>query len=203
MNPHHSLLFQTARVITRIILPTRFQVSLQGLEHLPETGPAVLIPKHQQWWDVPLLAAYLPRPLLFLAKKELFETPVSRFFISRFGGIAVDRGNPLKSLNTFRSLHPLLQHKAFLVLFPEGTYYWETMGPGKWRLVQMLLRLQQKQDLPPISFIPIGIRYSSPARGTNKQVEISLGPSLSESDPFQAESFTQALLCQVKMLSRL
>jgi 1-acyl-sn-glycerol-3-phosphate acyltransferase len=202
MNPHRSPLFLVGWIIARSILAVRFRVRLYGLEHLPKTGPAVLIPKHQQWWDVPLLAAYLPRPLLFLAKKELFDTAFSRFFISRFGGIAVDRGNPLKSLNTFRALHPLLQQKAFLVLFAEGTYFRDTMGTGKSRLIQMLLRLQKKQALPPIAFLPIGIHYTT-ENGRRDRVEIALGPALFEDNPSQAESFTQDLLHQVKTLSRL
>jgi 1-acyl-sn-glycerol-3-phosphate acyltransferase len=202
MTSQRSPIYLAGRTVARIILPARFQVRLQGLEHLPKTGPAILIPKHQQWWDVPLLGTYLPRPLLFLAKQELFDSLFSRFFIIRFGGIALDRSHPLKSLNTFRSLLPLLQQNAFLVLLPEGTYFRETMGSGKWRLIQLILRLQHKQSLPPIAFIPIGIRYSSANRGKRSIVEISLGPAQFEDNPNQAESFTQALLAQVKTLSR-
>jgi 1-acyl-sn-glycerol-3-phosphate acyltransferase len=203
MTSHHSSVFLAARITARIILPVRFQVRIQGLDNLPEKGPAILIPKHQQWWDVPLLGAFIPRPLHFLAKQELFANFFSRFFISRLGGIAIDRRHPLRSLNTFRSLHPLLQGNAFLVLFPEGTYYRETMGPGKWRLIQMIVRIQQKQGLPPIPFLPIGIRYFSKNEGKKTTVEISLGPAQIEINPCRAESFTQELLFQIKALSRL
>jgi 1-acyl-sn-glycerol-3-phosphate acyltransferase len=202
MTSHRSSIFLAARITARIILPVRFQVRIHGLEHLPEKGPALLIPKHQQWWDVPLLGSYIPRPLYFLAKQELFANFLSRFLISRLGGIAIDRRHPLRSLNTFRSLHPLLRGNAFLVLFPEGTYYQETMGPGKWRLIQMILRLQQKQALPPIPFLPIGIHYSSENAGKKINVEISLGPAQNEINPCRAEPFTQELLFQVKTLSR-
>jgi 1-acyl-sn-glycerol-3-phosphate acyltransferase len=203
MTSHRSSLFLAARITARIILPVRFQVRIQGLDNLPEKGPAFLIPKHQQWWDVPLLGSYIPRPLHFLAKQELFANNFSRFFISRLGGIAIDRRHPLRSLNTFRSLLPLLQGNAFLVLFPEGTYYQKTMGPGKWRLIQMILRLQQKQALPPIPFLPVGIRYSSENESKKITVEISLGPPQTEIDPCRAEFFTQELLFQIKILSRL
>ncbi|MBA4392637.1 MAG: hypothetical protein C0407_03695 [Desulfobacca sp.] len=203
MISNRSSLFLGTWIVARIILPVRFQVRIQGLNNLPEKGPAFLIPKHQQWWDVPLLGSYIPRPLYFLAKQELFTNYISRFFISQLGGIAIDRRHPLRSLNTFRSLLPLLLENAFLVLFPEGTYYRESMGPGKWRLIQMILRLQQKQALPPIPFVPIGIRYSSETGSKRIIVEISLGPSRFESNPCQAETFTQDLLSRVKALSRL
>jgi 1-acyl-sn-glycerol-3-phosphate acyltransferase len=203
MTASRSPIFWATWAAARIILPARFQVKIQGLHHLPSQGPAILIPKHQQWWDVPLLGTFIPRPLYFLAKQELFASAPSRFYISRIGGIAIDRGNPIKSLNTFRALLPLLARKSFLVLFPEGTYYPGIVGPGKWRLVQMILRLQQKQALAPISFIPIGIRYSSRTSGSARTVEISVGPALCETNPFQAEEFTKELLSQVKLLSRL
>jgi 1-acyl-sn-glycerol-3-phosphate acyltransferase len=203
MTRFRSPIFWATWAAARIILPARFRVKTQGLHHLPSQGPAVLIPKHQQWWDVPLLGTFIPRPLSFLAKKELFASAPLRFYISRIGGIAIDRGNPIKSLNTFRSLLPLLERKSFLVLFPEGTYYPGIVGPGKWRLIQMILRLQQKQALAPISFIPIGISYDSIASKGSRVVEISVGPALSETNPYQAEDFTKELLSQVKRLSRL
>lgn len=203
MNPHRSPLFLITRALTRIILPIGFQVQVQGLHHLPEKGPLLLIPKHQQWWDVPLLANFMPRPLYFLAKQELFSNFISNYYIRCLGGIAIDRKNPLKSLNTFRSLLPLLAGQCFLVLFPEGTYYRQTMGPGKWRLIRLILSLQEKKNIQPIPFVPVGIRYTTLSRGNRIAVEISLGQAMTETKPLQAETFTRELLFQVKTLSRL
>ena len=85
------LVFNLTRAISSLILASRFEVQIQGLANLPEKGPAFLIPKHQQWWDVPLLGQVVPRPLYFLAKQELFRSSLGRYFISRLGGIPVDR----------------------------------------------------------------------------------------------------------------
>ncbi|HMK64198.1 MAG TPA: lysophospholipid acyltransferase family protein [Thermodesulfobacteriota bacterium] len=189
--------------MAQIIFSFRFRVKVEGLHHLPAEGTALLIPKHQQWWDVPLLGTFIPRSLHFLAKKELFDHPLSRFYMRRMGGIAIDRGNPLKSLPTFRSLFPLLEKQAFLVLFPEGTYFPGTLGPGKWRLIQMILRLQEKRGLTPIPFIPVGIRYGSHPSGRSKTVEIIIGPGLSEANSQRAEDFTNELLTRVGVLSGL
>jgi 1-acyl-sn-glycerol-3-phosphate acyltransferase len=203
MTPHRSPLYLATRSAARTILPVGFEVQTQGLDHLPATGPAVLIPKHQRWWDVPLLGAFIPRPLYFLAKQELFANSFSRFYMHCLGGISIDRRNPLKSLKTFRSLPPLLKGKSFLVLFPEGTYFQGTMGPGKWRLIQMILNLQHKQNLEPIPFVPLGIVYSSKTESRKRGVEITIGPALVEPNPLRAEAFTSELLGQVKILSRL
>jgi 1-acyl-sn-glycerol-3-phosphate acyltransferase len=203
MTTRRSPFFWATWVMAQIIFSFRFRVKVEGLHYLPANGPALLIPKHQQWWDVPLLGTFIPKPLHFLAKKELFDHPLSRFYISRMGGIAIDRENPLKSLPTFRSLLPLLEKQAFLVLFPEGTYFPGTLGPGKWRLIQMILRLQEKRNLTPIPFIPVGIRYGSHPWGRSKTVEITLGPGLNAANSQSAEDFTNELLTQVGMLSGL
>jgi len=197
------LVFRLTRVVSSLVLPSRFEVLIQGLDHLPEKGPALLIPKHQRWWDVPLIGHYVPRPLYFLAKEELFRSPLPRYFISRLGGVPVDRRAPLKSLKTFRSLVPLIREEAFLVLFPEGTYFPGTMGPGHWRLIRMLLGFQGKQDLPPLSFLPMGIRYQSPVGKGKIRVELRIGPPCRERDPGRAESFTEDLMEQVRNLSQL
>jgi 1-acyl-sn-glycerol-3-phosphate acyltransferase len=203
MTPHRSPIYLATRSAARGILPVGFQVQIQGLHHLPETGPAVLLPKHQRWWDVPLLGAFIPRPLYFLAKQELFANSFSRFYVRCLGGISIDRKNPVRSLKTFRSLSPLLKGKSFLVLFPEGTYFQGTMGPGKWRLIQMILNLQHKQTLPSIPFVPVGIVYSSKTKSRKREVEITIGPGLIETNPLRAEAFTRELLYRVKTLSRL
>jgi 1-acyl-sn-glycerol-3-phosphate acyltransferase len=197
------LVFNLTRLVSGLVLPIRFEVQIRGLDRLPEKGPVLLIPKHQQWWDVPLLGHYVPRPLYFLAKQELFRSPAARYFISRLGGIPVDRQAPLKSLATFRSLVPLIRQEAFLVLFPEGTYFPGAMGPGKWRLIRLILSFQHKQIWPPLSFLPVGIRYQrTDARGKIR-VELRIGEPRQEKDPTQAQAFTEGLLEEVKTLSQL
>jgi len=198
-----NLIFNLTRAVSRCYLPFKFQVQVEGLPNLPEKGPAFLIPKHQQWWDVPLLGHVVPRPLYFLAKQELFRSSLGRYFISRLGGIPVDRESPIKSLATFRALVSLLRQEAFLVLFAEGTYYPGAMGPGKWRLVQMILRLQNKQVLRSVPFLPVGIGYERLSGGSRTRVTLRLGEPLQEPDPCRAEDFTSHLLSRIKELSGL
>ncbi len=198
-----NLIFNLTRVVSRCCLPFRFQIRVEGLANLPEKGPAFLIPKHQQWWDVPLLGYVVPRPLYFLAKQELFRSALGRYFISRMGGIPVDRESPIKSLATFRELALLLRQEAFLVLFPEGTYYPGVMGPGKWRLVQMILRLQNKQALRSVLFLPVGLSYERLSGSGKTRFTLRIGEPLQEPDPCRAEDFTAHLLSRIKELSGL
>jgi 1-acyl-sn-glycerol-3-phosphate acyltransferase len=138
-----------------------------------------------------------------LAKQELFRSSLGRYFISRMGGIPVDRDSPIKSLATFRELALLLRQEAFLVLFPEGTYYPGVMGPGKWRLVQMILRLQNKQALRSVLFLPVGLSYEGLSGSGKTRFTLRIGEPLQEPDPCRAEDFTAHLLSRIKELSGL
>jgi 1-acyl-sn-glycerol-3-phosphate acyltransferase len=196
-------IFRLTRTVSRFILPLKFDIRTQGRSNLPEKGPAFLIPKHQQWWDVPLLGHVIPRPLYFLAKQELFRSSLGRYFISRLGGIPVDRESPIKSLATFRVLVSMLKQETFLVLFPEGTYYPGAMGPGKWRLVQLILRLQHKQAFRSVPFLPVGIAYDRSPGSRRTRVTLRIGEPLQEPDPCRAEDFTSHLLSRIRDLSGL
>jgi 1-acyl-sn-glycerol-3-phosphate acyltransferase len=104
--------------------------------------------------------------------------PLQREFLRALGGVPVDRQNPRATLSSFRQLLPLLQQKAYIVLFPEGTYVRGGVGPGKHRLVQMILKLQGKNGLGQISFVPLGIRYEPRPHSSTWGVTVRVGPPL-------------------------
>src|SRR5262245_46655657 len=56
----------------RIICGLRYQI--KGIENLPD-APVILLSKHQSAWETIFLFAYLPRPLVFVFKKELLYIP--------------------------------------------------------------------------------------------------------------------------------
>ena len=97
-----------------------------------------------------------------------------------------------------------MKEKEFVVVFPEGTYYPHSMGRGKHRFIERILRFQGKmswqgeQDIP---FIPIGIRYREKKFRTEVQVKIG-PPIFSNGDP-DAEEFTEQILEEIAKLSEL
>ncbi|RPH86000.1 MAG: hypothetical protein EHM75_08845 [Desulfobacteraceae bacterium] len=60
-----NLIFNLTQTVSRFILPMKFDIRTEGWSNLPEKGPAFLIPKHQQWWDVPLLGHVVPPSPVF------------------------------------------------------------------------------------------------------------------------------------------
>jgi 1-acyl-sn-glycerol-3-phosphate acyltransferase len=183
-------------------------LSVQGLEHLPAQGPAIICPKHQRWEDIPLIGMALPPPLHYIAKVELFRQPVVRDILGAWGGVPVDRQRPRATLSSFKKLLPLLAQGAYIVLFPEGTYVSGRVGPGKHRLIQLFLKLQGQNGLGLLPFVPVGLSYRPRGReggggGRGWDVEVNVGPPLSAPHPRQAPELTAALMARIGRLSAL
>jgi 1-acyl-sn-glycerol-3-phosphate acyltransferase len=176
-----------------------FTLRVEGLEYLPARGPAIICSKHQRWEDIPLIGMALPPPLHYIAKVELFQQPFVRELLGAWGGVPVDRQNPRATLSSFRRLLPLLADQAFIVLFPEGTYFVDRVGPGKHRLIQMLLKLQGQNGLGLLPFVPVGVAYVP--RGRGYTVHVRLSPPLTAPGPRQALELTKTLMVRIARLS--
>ncbi len=191
--------YRFGRWLTRQTLGRAFKVRVQGLEYLPCRGPAIICPKHQRWEDIPVVGVALPPLLHYIAKVELFRHPVIREVLSAWGGVPVDRRRPRATLSSFKRLLPLLKDRAFIVLFPEGTYFPGRVGPGKHRLIQLLLKLQGQDGLAPLPFVPVGVSYRP--RGWVWEVEVKVGPPLTVSGPREALALTTRLMQEISRLS--
>jgi 1-acyl-sn-glycerol-3-phosphate acyltransferase len=191
--------YRLGRWLTRQTLGRFFTLQVEGLEYLPARGPAIICPKHQRWEDIPVIGMALPPPLHYIAKVELFQRPVQREVLGAWGGVPVDRNNPRATLSSFKRLLPLLLAGEFIVLFPEGTYFVNCIGPGKHRLIQLLLKLQHQDGLGFLPFVPAGVAYEP--RGWGYTVRVKLGLPLLASSPRQAPALTDALMERIAHLS--
>jgi 1-acyl-sn-glycerol-3-phosphate acyltransferase len=176
-----------------------YRLEVSGMNHWPSQGPVILCPKHQRWEDIPVVGMAFPRPLHYIAKVELFQQTWSRKILEALGGIPVDRQRPQATLSTFRSLQQILCGRGQIVLFPEGTYFKGKTGPGKYRLIQMLLRLQKRLGWATLPFLPLGISYQPASPGY--RVQVRLGPPLSAPGVQQAQELTDNLMAEIDRLS--
>lgn len=191
--------YRLGRWLCQQTLGRYFCLEVRGLENLPARGPAIICPKHQRWQDIPLIGMALPPPLHYIAKAELFRRPVVRELLMAWGGVPLDRDRPRATLSSFKRLPPLLEDGAYVVLFPEGTYFRGVVGPGKHRLIQLLLKLQNRDGLGLLDFVPVGLAYRPRPWGC--RVQVSLGPALRSARPSQAPALTAALMEQIARLS--
>ena len=96
-----------------------FRVQIRGAENLPLTGPVILAANHCSNWDPPFLAAYLKRPVGYMAKQELFEVPVLGWVITQCHSFPVKRGAADRS--AIKAAVQALREENCIGLFPEGT----------------------------------------------------------------------------------
>ncbi|HEY8544966.1 MAG TPA: HAD-IB family hydrolase, partial [Acidimicrobiales bacterium] len=98
------------------------RLQVEGMEHIPESGPAILVANHRSYFDplaLGLAFARRGRPVRFLGKKEVFDAPVVGPIARALGGIRVDRGSG--------SDEPLAEAAAALAagelvaILPQGT----------------------------------------------------------------------------------
>ena len=111
--------YYVGKLVVRILLfiLTRWQVS--GKENIPNQGPLLVVANHLGLVDPPLLVVSLGRRVIFMAKKELFQSRVVGYFVRGFGAFPVHRGQLDKE--ALRQVHRLLADGQALVMFPEGT----------------------------------------------------------------------------------
>ena len=127
------------------------RLRVQGREHIPPHGPAVITANQLSMLD-PFLVGYTlgsPHPIAFMAKQELFRVPVVGFALIQWSAFPVDRAR--KDTGALRTALTVLKAGEILGMFPEGTR--STTGELQ-ELRTGALRLAIRTRAP---LIPVGI----------------------------------------------
>ena len=183
------------KTLSRILLSPFFCLEARGHEYLPKDRALVFLPKHQRWEDIPLLALAVHRPLYYIAKHELFENPFGSWFLKSLGGIPLNRQRPLESRSAIKAMVELLKKGDDIVVFPEGTYFKNRMGPGQVGIVRLIL---SRFSLP---FVPVGIKYSQ--KGWRTSVRINFGKAFYPDSQVDADKFLGNVMKEIALLSGL
>ncbi len=112
---------QLARTARLAITPyARFEI--EGAEHLPAEGPAIVVANHRSYFDpiaLGVAVAERGRPVRFLGKKEVFDAPVVGDVARAMGGIRVERGSG--SDEPLREATVALAAGEMVAMMPQGT----------------------------------------------------------------------------------
>jgi 1-acyl-sn-glycerol-3-phosphate acyltransferase len=98
------------------------RLTVEGLEHLATPGPLLLASNHASYADVPAMLALVPRPFLFVAKKEVRRWPLVGTFVRRCGHVMVERWDSKESVADAGRLARALEDGDSVLVFPEGTF---------------------------------------------------------------------------------
>ncbi len=183
------------KFMARMLLLPFFRLEVKGAQNLPHNSAFILLVKHQRWEDIPLVSIATLRPLYYIAKHELFQNTLNNWFYTAMGGIPLNRQRPLESRRFLQAAIALLKAGEGLVIFPEGTYFRNRMGPGQIGIVKFVL---SRLTLP---FIPVGINYTGSGRRT--RVRINFGKAYHAGPPLTADSLVNRMMAEIAELSGL
>lgn len=113
------MFYQLVNLIAWGLLRLLFRVEARGVQHIPPSGPVLLVANHSSFLDPPVVAGGSPRQLHFLAKAELFRIPLFGQLIHRLNARPVrrDGSDPLALRTGLR----ILKEGGALLVFPEGS----------------------------------------------------------------------------------
>jgi 1-acyl-sn-glycerol-3-phosphate acyltransferase len=96
-----------------------YRVEIRGAERIPADGGVVLVANHESLIDPWFLSLATPRPVRYMAKAELWNYPVLRWVMEKFGTFPIERTGG-DGVGISRA-SDLLSVGEALGMFPQGT----------------------------------------------------------------------------------
>jgi 1-acyl-sn-glycerol-3-phosphate acyltransferase len=170
------VLYAFLKPIAVFLMRAWFGLRVRGAEHVPASGPALIVSNHQSILDPPVIGGAARRQIYFLAKAELFRIPMFGSLIRALHARPVRReGSDPGALRTAAQL--LGEGKALLV-FPEGTRSLNgRLGEGK-PGVGMLAVTSGAPVVPVYVSGTLEALPKGSAWPRRSQVSVSFGPAL-------------------------
>lgn len=190
-----------------------YRINVEGGEHVPTEGPAILASNHLSFSDSVFLALALERKITYLAKSEYFDGPgvkgwATKQFMLAAGQVPIDRSGGRASEGAITAGVRVLREGNLLGIYPEGTrspdgrLYRGRTGPARMALaapapvipVAMIGtdKVQPKgQKIPNIA--PLSMRFGPP-------LDFSRYAGM-ENDRFVLRSMTDELMYELMTLS--
>jgi 1-acyl-sn-glycerol-3-phosphate acyltransferase len=142
------------RFLSWILVNTLYRIRTEGLDHIPEEGPALLVCNHVSYMDALIVAGSVRRPARFVMYHKIFNIPVLSFIFrtARAIPIAGAKEDPELLERAFDAIDAALAEGELVCLFPEGGLTADgeiaTFRPG----VERILARR------PVPVVPLAIR---------------------------------------------
>ena len=110
------------RFLDWLLVRTVYRLRIEGIEHFPEQGPALLVCNHQSFADALVVQAACRRPIRFLMYYTIFDIPVLNFIFRSMKAIPVapHKLAPDILAKAYDDVEKALLDGQLVCIFPEG-----------------------------------------------------------------------------------
>jgi 1-acyl-sn-glycerol-3-phosphate acyltransferase len=146
------------------VLRAGYRIHVEGKEHVPRRGAAILAANHRSFLDSIFLPLVVPRRVTFVAKAEYFDDPKTAWFFRGVGQIPIRREGGDASERALASAMDVLQAGGVFGIYPEGT---RTRDGYMHRGHTGVARLALRSGAP---IIPVGLIGTDEVQPTDKKM---------------------------------
>ena len=133
-----NIVYKASRLLAKFCFYTFGRWEVIGQEAIPPRGRLIVVANHQSNADPPVLVAAINRPLNLVAKRELFRSSISRWFMRKWQSYPADKDG--KDIDLIRGLLKKLNQEEVVAIFPEGSRHPNAMGQGSSGVAYLALK---------------------------------------------------------------
>ncbi|MGQ0465490.1 MAG: lysophospholipid acyltransferase family protein [Sporichthyaceae bacterium] len=120
------MLYRGMKLTVGPVLSAAYRPTVEGLEHVPTTGPAILAGNHVSFSDHFFVPLVIRRKVVYLAKADYFNGKgvagrLTAGFFNAVGQKPVDRSSGRAGLAAIQTAVDVLAEGDLLGIYPEGT----------------------------------------------------------------------------------
>ncbi len=134
------ILYSVFRGLIKAVMPLAgIRLVVEGREHVPKTGPFILIFNHQSILDPILAQTACPRFVYSMAKSTQFASPLWRWLLPKIGSFPTRRYQV--DPQAVRTALRLLDEGKGVGIYPEGERSWDArLQPLRRGTVRLILK---------------------------------------------------------------
>src|SRR3954453_17012498 len=114
-------LYTVAKAILKPVFSFAWNLDVEGLEHVPPSGGAIIPPNHISVLDSFFLPAVLPRRITYVGKAEYMDSWKTKYLFPALGMIPIDRTGGNASERALAAAQRVLERGELFGIYPEGT----------------------------------------------------------------------------------